>query len=124
MLKKLNKITHPEIENIIKNHIKEFRENNRFTKKIMIIDAPLIFEAGIEDLMDKIILVNLEEIEQIKRLKKRNGLTREESLCRIRSQMPNQEKAKRADYIIDNQFSIENTKKQVIKIWHEIVSFA
>ena len=107
-----------------KNHIKEFRENNRFTKKIMIIDAPLIFEAGIENLMDKIILVNLEEIEQIKRLKKRNGLTREESLCRIRSQMTNQEKAKRADYIINNQYSIENTKKQVIKIWHEIVSFA
>ena len=70
--------------------------------------------------MDKIILVNLKEEEQIKRLTKRNGLNREESLKRIKSQIPNKEKAKKADYIINNNLSFENTKKQVEKVWQEL----
>jgi len=124
MLKKLNEITHPEIEKIIKIKIAEFRKNNRSKQGIMIIDAPLIFEAGTEYLMDKIILVSLEESEQIKRLKHRNNLTREESLCRIKSQMSNNEKAKKADYVINNNQSIKKTEEQVKKIWQEMLSLA
>ena len=92
--------------------------------KVMIVDAPLIFETGIDQLMDKIILVILEESEQIKRLKKRNGLTMEQSLNRIRSQMSMNEKEKKSDYIINNNFSIENTAKQVKEIWQDILKFA
>ena len=121
LLEKLNEATHPEIEKILKNKIKVFREGNHLSNKIILIDAPLIYEAGIENLMDKIILVNLKEEEQIKRLTKRNGLNREESLKRIKSQIPNKEKAKKADYIINNNLSFENTKKQVEKVWQELI---
>jgi len=121
LLKKLNEITHPEIKEIIIKEINKFKDDNRLYNKIMIIDAPLIYEASMDYLMEKIILVQLNEKEQIKRLAIRNIFTREESLKRINSQIPNKEKTEKADYIINNNNSVEKTKEQVIKIWQEIV---
>ena len=121
LLKKLNEITHPEIKKIIIKEINKFKDDNRLYNKIMIIDAPLIYEASMDYLMEKIILVQLNEKEQIKRLAVRNIFTREESLKRINSQIPNKEKTEKADYIINNNNSVEKTKEQVIKIWQEIV---
>jgi len=120
LLKKLNEITHPEIEKIIIQKINKYKESNYFYNKVLMIDAPLIYETGIDYLMDKIILVNLKEKEQIKRLAKRNGFTREESLKRIKSQISNDKKVEKADYIINNNHSLENTKKQVVIIWQEL----
>jgi len=121
LLKKLNEITHPEIKEIIIKEINKFKDDNRLYNKIMIIDAPLIYEASMDYLMEKIILVQLNEKEQIKRLAIRNIFTREESLKRINSQIPNKEKTEKADYIINNNNSVEKTKEQVIKIWQEII---
>ena len=121
LLKKLNEITHPEIKKIIIKEINKFKDDNRLYNKIMIIDAPLIYEASMDYLMEKIILVQLNEKEQIKRLAVRNIFTREESLKRINSQIPNKEKTEKADYIINNNNSVEKTKEQVIKIWQEII---
>ena len=121
LLKKLNEITHPEIKEIIIKEINKFKDDNCLYNKIMIIDAPLIYEASMDYLMEKIILVQLNEKEQIKRLAVRNIFTREESLKRINSQIPNKEKTEKADYIINNNNSVEKTKEQVIKIWQEII---
>lgn len=121
LLKKLNEITHPEIKKIIIKEINKFKDDNRLYNKIMIIDAPLIYEASMDYLMEKIILVQLNEKEQIKRLAIRNIFTREESLKRINSQISNKEKTEKADYIINNNNSVEKTKEQVIKIWQEII---
>ena len=121
LLNKLNEITHPEIKKIIIKEINKFKDDNRLYNKIMIIDAPLIYEASMDYLMEKIILVQLNEKEQIKRLAIRNIFTREESLKRINSQIPNKEKTEKADYIINNNNSVEKTKEQVIKIWQEII---
>jgi len=121
LLKKLNDITHPEIEKIMIQEIIKFKDSNHLNNKIMIIDAPLIYEARIDHLMDKIILVQLNEKEQIKRLAVRNSFSRKESLKRINSQIPNKEKAEKADYIINNNNSVEKTREQAIRIWQEIV---
>ncbi|MBA7707170.1 Dephospho-CoA kinase [subsurface metagenome] len=72
--------------------------------------------------MDKIIAVYIDEDEQIKRLIKRNNLSKEEALQRIKSQMPMKEKVKMADYVIDNSSSLDETKEQVEKIWKKLVS--
>jgi len=121
LLKKLNEITHPDIEKAIIQKINNFKNSKHANTKVIIIDAPLIYETGIDRLMDKIILVNLKEKEQIKRLAQRNGFTKEESLKRIKSQIPNKEKAEKADYIINNNDSLENTRKQAIIIWQELM---
>jgi len=114
------KLLNPEIKEIIIKEINKFKDDNRLYNKIMIIDAPLIYEASMDYLMEKIILVQLNEKEQIKRLAIRNIFTREESLKRINSQIPNKEKTEKADYIINNNNSVEKTKEQVIKRGEEL----
>ena len=124
LLKKLNEITHPEIIKVIKKEINLAKNKTYNQEKILIIDAALIYEAKMDRLMDKIIVVYINEDEQAKRLIKRNDLSKEEALQRIKSQMPIKEKIKMADYLIDNSSSLCKTKKQVEKIWQELVSLA
>ncbi len=122
LLKKLNEITHPEIIKVIKKEINLAKNKTYNQEKILIIDAALIYEAKMDRLMDKIIVVYINEDEQAKRLIKRNDLSKEEALQRIKSQMPIKEKVKMADYVIDNSNSMDETKKQVEKIWKKLVS--
>ena len=124
LLKKLNEITHPEIIKVIKKEINLTKNKTYDQERILIIDAALIYEAKMDRLMDKIIVVYINEDEQAKRLIKRNDLSKEEALQRIKSQMPIKEKIKMADYLIDNSSSLCKTKKQVEKIWQELVSLA
>jgi len=122
LLKKLNEITHPEIIKMIKKEIDLVKNTTHNQGKILIIDAALIYEAKIDRLMDKIIVVYINEDEQIKRLIKRNNLSKKEALRRIKSQMPMKEKVKMADYVIDNSSSLDTTREQVEKIWRSLVS--
>lgn len=122
LLKKLNEITHPEIIKLIKEEIKLIKKKKDKKEDILIIDAALIYEAKIDNLMDKIIVVYVEEDEQIKRLKKRDNLSAEKALKRIKSQMSINKKIKFADYIIDNSNSLDKTREQVEKIWQDLVS--
>jgi len=115
----LNSITHPEITLMIKKQINQLK--SKYQKNIIcIVEAPLLFEAHLEDMMDKIIVVYLNREEQLKRLLLRNNLTREEAIQRIESQMPLEEKLSRADYVIDNCFSLQQTKKKVLQVWKEL----
>jgi len=122
LLKKLNKITHPEIIKLIKKEINLARNKTHNQEKILVIDAALIYEAKIDKIMDKIIVVYIDEDEQIKRLIKRNNLSKDEALQRVKSQIPMKEKIKMADYVIDNNDTLDKTKKQVETIWQELIS--
>jgi len=122
LLKKLNEITHPEITKIIKEEIDSAKNKTHNQEKVLIIDAALIYEAKIDRFMDKIIVVYIDKDEQIKRLIKRNNLYKDEALKRVRSQIPMEEKAKMADYVIDNSSSLDKTREQVEKIWQNLVS--
>ncbi len=119
-LEKLNKITHPEIVAIIKNKIEEMRSKDSSDGTICIVEVPLLFEANLEGMMDKIIVVYLNREEQIKRLLIRNSLTQEEAINRIDSQIPMEKKLKKADYVIDNGASLGHTRIQVKQIWQEL----
>jgi len=124
LLKKLNEITHPEIIKLIKKGINFAKNKTHNQEKILIIDAALIYEANMDRLMDKIIIVYINEDEQVKRLAKRNNLSKEEALQRIKSQMSMKEKVKMADYVIDNSNSLNTTREQVEKIWQKLISLA
>jgi len=124
LLKKLNKITHPEIIKLVKKEISLAKDKSKEEKKILIIDAALIYETKIDRLMDKIIVVYLNEEEQLERLIKRNNLSKKEALQKIKSQIPLKEKIEIADYVIDNSNSLDKTKEQVERIWQKIVSLA
>ena len=122
LLKKLNEITHPEITKLIKKEINLAKNKTNNQEKVLIIDAALIYETKIDRFMDKIIVVYIDKDEQIKRLIKRNNLSKDEALQRVRSQIPMKEKAKMADYVIDNNDTLDKTKEQVEKMWQSLVS--
>ena len=111
-LKKLNSITHPIIVNEIKNQIKEIRNKCKEKTKI-IIDTPLLLETKAKSLVDKIIVVEIDK----KNILKRNKKYKKEKIEKIlKAQMPLDEKIKHADFVIDNSGSLAETKKQVSEI--------
>jgi len=114
----LNNITHPKIIQKVREAVETHKNEN---VEAVIIEAALIVEkGGLKDLIEKLIVVTSEEEAQIKRLTKRNSLSKEEALSRINSQMPTSEKALHADYIIDNSGTIDKTQDQVKSIWNKI----
>ena len=113
-LKKLNKITHPLIIKEIKKSI------SKTNKKNIVIDAPLLIEAKATNLVDKVIVVKANKKNSIKRILKKKKYSKKEAEQIIKSQMPLNKKLKYADFIIDNNKSIENTKKQIKDIIEKI----
>jgi dephospho-CoA kinase len=87
---------------------------------ICIVDAPLLFEAHLSEMMDKTIVVYISKKEQVIRLLKRNGISKDEAIKRIEAQMPLKEKIYLADYVIDNSKSPEDTKKEVFQLWKKL----
>ncbi|MCK5594746.1 dephospho-CoA kinase [bacterium] len=119
----LNRIMHPEIIRIIKDKIASFRHSagvRNDSKGVVIINAPLIVEAEAISLVDKLIVVSASIENQIARLRARSSLTKSEACRRIDAQLPIKEKEKFADFVINNNNELEETEKQVKKIWKEL----
>lgn len=117
-LKVLNNITHPKIKQEIIDQLNHYRQENA---DIVVIDAPLLLEIGLDILVDEVWLVAVDESTQIERLLKREkDMTFHQALERLRAQMPLEEKMKFAHRVIDNNGSFDDTKKQVDKLWREI----
>ena len=114
-LKELNNIIHPQIRKNISEQIQVHKN-----EKLVFVDVPLLFEAKFDDLVEKIIVVSLDEKTQLERLMYRNSLSKEEALQRIKSQIPVREKEKLGDYVVDNSFTQENTYNQVDRILEKL----
>ncbi|UQZ46976.1 dephospho-CoA kinase [Bacillus sp. PK3-037] len=109
----LNSIVHPAVrEEMLKRRDESIANQETF----VVLDIPLLFESKLESLVDKIIVVSVTKELQLARLTKRNQLTEEEALSRIRSQIPLEEKVSRADNVIDNSGTLEETKQQLEEI--------
>lgn len=88
--------------------------------KVIVLDIPLLFESKLTHMIDKVIVVYVNEQTQLERLMHRNGYSNEEAKSRISSQLPLNEKRKLADYVIDNNGPIEETRKQLLDILRKI----
>jgi dephospho-CoA kinase len=82
-----------------------------------VVDAPLLIEAGLDALVDKLIVVNLSRGRQLARLAQKTSLSRPEILNRIRAQLSLKSKVRLADFVIDNNGTVAETRKQVALIW-------
>jgi dephospho-CoA kinase len=114
LLAKLNSITHPQIIRVIRNGLKHARS------KIVVLDAPLLIEAGLGSLVDKIIVVKANSKEQIKRLLKKTALAKKDIIKRIKSQLSISHKVRLADFVIDNSGTIVETRRQVEQIRRQL----
>lgn len=110
LLKSLNKIMHPEVIRIIREKIKAVSAG------IIVLDAPLLIEKGLQNLVDKLIVVTITREKQIERIRQKTDLSRQDILKRINAQISQNVKSRFANFIIDNSGTIEETKKQVMAI--------
>jgi len=117
LLAKLCKIIHPPVIQRIRSKIKHLRSKGCAT---VVLDAPLLIEAGLLNMVDKLIVVTLNKDLQIKRCKKNTGLDKKKILARIKMQMPIKTKIRFSDFIIDNSGTKERTKRKVKRIWEQI----
>ena len=118
---KLENIIHPFIK---KEVLKIFEENSN--EDVIFVSVPLLFETDFYKLFDKILFVAANENIRLERLQKRNNLSSSEAILRIRSQMSQEEKIKRADFIIENNSTPEDLEKRVlifIRELHSLIQF-
>ncbi|KRG11511.1 dephospho-CoA kinase [Lederbergia galactosidilytica] len=110
---KLNSIVHPAVRKQM-----EIWKNEALAagSQTVIYDIPLLFESRLTNLVEKTIVVFVEEQVQLERLMERNGLSESEALARITSQMPLSEKVKMADAVIDNNGEMDETRSQIVQL--------
>lgn len=110
-LRQLNSIVHPRIIERIDHLAAEYCAEN--PEAVVIVDAALIYEAGIGGRFLKVIATWCRPEQQTERLMAKTGISREEAERRISNQMPAEEKRRRADFVIDCSGSLEETRRQV-----------
>ena len=117
---RLEAITHPRIREHFLRQL-ETLAAQRFNG-LVFFDAPVMIESGSYRNMDRLVVVIADEAVQIARLMARDGIGREEALRRIGSQMPLAEKAKLADYVIDNSGGRAATTAQARRVYETLVA--
>jgi dephospho-CoA kinase len=113
----LEKIIHPYIEKQVDESI---GQAEKLGHTVVVIDVPLLFEAGWQHRVDEIWVVYVDLKIQVSRLISRNQLTYEQAMERINSQLNIEEKAKRSHVVIDNALNRENTREQVNAAWQNV----
>ncbi|MCS6816009.1 MAG: dephospho-CoA kinase [Blastocatellia bacterium] len=114
----LNRLVHPHVLEEIERRIAELERKD--PSGILIVAAALVIEAGAHRRFDRTIVVYCDEEEQIARLRRREGISREEALARIRAQLPSSEKRRYADFEIDTSGPLEQTRAQVEAIYRHL----
>ncbi|KPJ57499.1 MAG: hypothetical protein AMJ42_04700 [Deltaproteobacteria bacterium DG_8] len=119
-LAKLNSLVHPEIIRLVEGKLEEIKKED--TQAIVIIDAALLVETGMYKNYDRLVVVHAREETQLKRLMARDGISRNEAQKRINSQLPLKEKIKLADFVIENDGSLKETREEVEKVFKTLSS--
>lgn len=109
--KKIASIMHPQVVQEIE---KFFAANSN--EEFLFVGIPLLFESNMQNLFDKIIFVYTNDDIRLERLLRRNNYTVEHAKARIASQMPQEEKLKKSDFVINNNGSIEELTQAVFKL--------
>jgi dephospho-CoA kinase len=118
--RQLNGITHPAVKEEIHRRIASFDQTR--PGEILIVDAALMVETGGYREYDRLIVVACDRSLQLARLMRRDGLTENEALARMTSQMPIEEKIKLADYVIVTSGTLKQTDSQVEAIYRELLT--
>jgi dephospho-CoA kinase len=121
-VEELNKIVHPAVIKRQEQWMQEIGEKDPYA--VAMVEAALIFEAGVKERFDKIIVVTCKPAQKVSRFGQRAGMP--EALARVdverrnRAQIPDEEKARRAHYVIDNSALLDETSHQVQRIYAEL----
>jgi len=121
-VEELNKIVHPAVIRKQDEWMRSLAAKDRYA--VAIVEAALILEAGVKDHFDRIMVVTCKPAQKVARFAKRTNMSEDAARAdverRNKAQMPDAEKARRADFVIDNSGPIEETRHQVQRIYSEL----
>jgi dephospho-CoA kinase len=116
-LEELNSIVHPEVVAFRNRLVDEARQRG---DRLVVQDIPLLFERGIVDQFDRIVLVDAPRPVRLERLMRERGLTETEAMDMITAQMPAELKRARADYLIENTGTVRELEERVSEVWQSL----
>ena len=117
-LRLLDSVTQPAIQ---KAMMDEVEAAARGGAQLVVLNVPLLFETAMDALCDETWLIAVDADKQLERLMKRDGMDREHAEARIASQMPQEEKLKRANVVIDNNKSIDKMYAEIGGLYSALV---
>jgi dephospho-CoA kinase len=109
----LNEITHPEVMRRIADRLEELKE----TDHIVIVDVPLLTEVGARDMFDMIVVVDAKQDVQIERMRATRGMDDDAARARIAAQAIAEDRAAIADWLIENDGSLEQLEHETGRLW-------
>ena len=113
-LQRLNATLHPLIERRLRQ---ELETCHKMGALVVVLDVPLLFETGLDSLAEAVVCAVSPEETQIRRLRERSGLDREQAQSRMRSQLPLEEKVARSQYVIDTDRPLDQLRADVQKLY-------
>ena len=116
-LARLNQIMHPRMYDMVKARLEEYRRQG---VGVVVLEAPLLLEAGWTLLVDEVWVTAAPKSTMLKRLQERTGMTEQESLARIRAQMSDEERVKHAEVVINTDCSRDELKARVNSLWQKL----
>jgi len=121
-IEELNRIVHPVVIRSQDAWMEEMGRQDLHS--VAIVEAALILEAGAAERFDCLIVVTCSAEQRVARFAARQKIdldtARKEVMRRMAAQMPDQDKIKAADYVIDNSGSLEQTREQVRQVWQKL----
>jgi dephospho-CoA kinase len=118
----LNAIVHPEVVKRQNSWMSEVEQSD--PHGIAVVEAALLIEAGADKDFDKVIVVTCDFEQKVERFARRSNVPRQVARVEVErrsaAQFSDEEKARRANYIVDNSGSAEDTERQVERIWNEL----
>nr|WP_320114152.1 dephospho-CoA kinase [uncultured Desulfuromonas sp.] len=115
----LEAILHPAIAELSKQRLQQAGDLVG-PSGLVVYEAPLLYEAGAEDRVDRVLTVTVAEEVQLQRLMARDQCDATAAQQRIDAQMPQEEKARRADYILDNSADLATLKTKVYQLFDQL----
>ena len=116
-LRRLNAITHPRMKELMREKLAELEARD---VSVAALEAALLFDAGWDDLTDEVCATVAPPAVAAQRTAGRSGISVAEALARIRSQMNNEERARRSDVIIETDCDLEETRAQIDREWSRL----
>lgn len=113
-LEELNSIVHPEVTALRSRLVADAEQRG---DRMVVCDTPLLFERGITDDFDRIVLVDAPRPIRLERLVRQRGLDETEAMDMITAQMPADLKRARADYVIENTSTLRALEERVSEVW-------